>query len=127
MTPRVLLIVAGVSGAVAVALGAFGAHALAEAVPPERLETWRTASVYHLVHTLALGLAGVMGRLGWRTGAARGLFLVGIVLFCGSLYALVLLDQPLLGAVAPVGGVAFIAGWAALAVASWRERPDDAP
>ena len=102
-------------GALGVALGAFGAHGLEDAVSPDRLETWRTGAQYHLAHALAAVVAGWLG-----APRAAGLFLTGIVLFSGSLYALVLLDLAVLGAVAPVGGLAFIAGWAALAVSLWR-------
>ena len=119
MTPRGLLVAAGLSGALAVALGAFGAHGLAESVTPERLATWRTAALYHLAHALAMGLAAALAPQ-WSTRRAGTLFLVGTVVFCGSLYALVLLDLPVLGAVAPVGGLAFIAGWMSLAWAGWK-------
>lgn len=119
-----IVTVAGALGALAVGLGAFGAHALREAVPPERLGTWQTGASYHLAHALAAALAGVVAA--WKgSGAAvwaGRLFLIGIVLFSGSLYALVLLDLDVLGAVTPLGGVAFIAGWIALAVAAWRIR-----
>jgi uncharacterized membrane protein YgdD (TMEM256/DUF423 family) len=104
--------VAAGMGATAVAAGAFGAHALAARVTPERLATWHTASTYHLVHAvvlLALALSPVPRRL------SGGLFTAGILLFSGSLYALVLLDQPWLGAVTPLGGLCFIAGWLSLA------------
>ena len=125
MTAERLAAVAAGLGALAVALGAFGAHALADAVAPARLDTWRTAASYHLVHALAGVAAGLLA--GWRpsraaTWAAR-LFVAGVVLFSGSLYALVLLDLAVLGAVAPLGGLAFIAGWLALAAALWRGGP----
>lgn len=114
--------VGAVSAAVAVASGAFGAHALREAVSPERLATWQTGASYHLAHALALVVAGLVSALtGQRAaGVAAALFLAGTVLFAGSLYALVLLDAGWLGAVTPLGGVAFIAGWAGLAVAAVR-------
>ena len=113
---RGLLLPAGF-GATAVAAGAFGAHALADHVTPERLETWRTAAHYHLVHAavlLALELAPTPRVLPVR------LFALGILLFSGSLYLLVLLDIPVLGAVTPFGGVAFIAGWLSLARSAAR-------
>jgi uncharacterized membrane protein YgdD (TMEM256/DUF423 family) len=98
--------IAAVLGALAVAAGAFGAHGLAGHVPPERLDTWKTAAAYQLAHSIVLlVLAERRHRLPFV------LFTVGIVLFSGSLYALVLLDQPLLGAITPLGGVAFIIGW----------------
>jgi uncharacterized membrane protein YgdD (TMEM256/DUF423 family) len=120
MSARGLLIAAGLSGAVAVALGAFGAHGLAEAVSPERLVTWRTGASYHLAHALGMAVAALGAQAGWRTELAGTLFLVGTVLFSGALYALVLLDLPVLGAVAPLGGASFIAGWLGLAWAGWR-------
>ena len=111
-------------GAVGVALGAFGAHALEDAVTPDRLETWRTAAQYHLVHALAGVVAGALAAVSSSRAAlwAARLFVVGVALFSGSLYALVLLDLGVLGAVAPLGGGAFIAGWGLLGVALWK-RP----
>lgn len=113
---------AALAGALAVALGAFGAHGLEGAVPDYRLATWRTGATYHLVHALAAALAGVLAVLGASDAAlwAGRLFLAGVLLFSGSLYGLVLLDLPVLGAVAPLGGLGFIAGWGALGVAAWR-------
>ena len=99
-----------VSGALAVALGAFGAHGLRARVPAELLATWGTASQYHLLHALATCLAGCCG-----AQTAGTLMLAGQALFSGSLYTLVLTGQRRLGAVTPVGGAVLIAGWAALA------------
>lgn len=87
--------------ALAVAFGAFGAHALAD---NPRLDTWKTGALYHLVHAVALCLPNL-------PTATRRLLTAGIVLFSGSLYLLVLLDLPVLGAITPLGGVSFIAGW----------------
>lgn len=114
---RLFLVAGALSAAVAVVAGAFGAHALEGAVPPERLATFEKAARYEMYHALALLLVGWMSR---RPGGRRlrwtgGLFLAGTVLFSGSLYLLVLTDAPWLGAVTPLGGVAFIAGWLALA------------
>ncbi len=100
---------------VSVALGAFGAHGLREMVTPERVATWETGARYLTYHGIGLLWIGLalhvgMGRASLLVWAAR-LFGAGCALFCGSLFALVLLDLPILGAVAPVGGVAFIAGW----------------
>ena len=119
-----LVAVAAVVGGLMVAAGAFGAHALADAVPADRLEVWRTAAGYGQVHALAAVLAAlVAGQTGARAALRAGwLFLVGVALFSGSLVALVLLDLPVLGAVTPLGGVAFLAGWGALAWAGWRVR-----
>ena len=120
--PWRLVAVAASLGALAVALGAFGAHGLRALVSPERLGTWETAAAYHLAHALAAALAGAVAAV---TGSdlalwASRLFLAGVLVFSGSLYALVLLDLPVLGAVAPIGGLALIAGWSLLAVAAWR-------
>jgi uncharacterized membrane protein YgdD (TMEM256/DUF423 family) len=91
-----------VLGALAVATGAFGAHALGD---DPRVDTWETAAHYHLIHALAMWVAPRL--------AAR-IFAAGILLFAGSLYALVLLDAPRLGMITPLGGLAFIAGWLAM-------------
>ncbi|ETW06494.1 hypothetical protein H310_02737 [Aphanomyces invadans] len=102
--------VAAVSGAAAVAFGAFGAHALQSRVKnPKRIKTWETASHYHLIHSVAL-LAVPLAR---RPNVAGGFLTAGIVLFSGSLYTLVLSDQAKLGIITPFGGLAFIAGWLA--------------
>lgn len=112
------LAAAAVSGAVAVAMGAFGAHAIRDAVSDARLATWQTGAAYHLAHSVLAVFAAFWGRRSvWALRATR-FFLLGVLLFSGSLYALVLLDLPVLGAVTPLGGVAFIAGWISLAVAA---------
>lgn len=111
-------------GATAVALGAFGAHGLKSRVAPEMLAVWKTGAEYHLAHALALLAAGLACERwpgGW-TAAAGWLFVAGIVLFSGSLYALVLTGQRGWGAVTPLGGVAFITGWIALAFGAWRGK-----
>ena len=118
-TARLLLAASAIGGAVAVAAGAFGAHALRDAVAPERLEVWRTAAAYGLAHAVAGAFAA--SRPGVWARRAAALFLAGAVVFSGSLYALVLLDAAWLGAVTPLGGVAFIAGWLALATSALRE------
>ena len=117
-----LFALAAGSGALAVATGAFGAHALEGSVTPDRLETWHTAAAYALGHAAPALIASALAAWsGARTALwAAGLFLVGTVLFSGSLYALVLLDLPVLGAVTPLGGASLIAGWVALAWAGWR-------
>lgn len=124
-TARWLVALGALSGALGVAAGAFGAHALAGAVSPERLATFRTGAQYQQVHAAAMVLAGLAAawRPAWRGAARAGwLFLAGTLLFSGSLYALVLTDTPALGAVAPLGGVAFMAGWLVLAWTAWTDR-----
>lgn len=92
-----------------VVLGAFGAHGLGDQLRANgRVETWATATLYHLIHGLALFLVALL------PGRALGYywFLAGIFLFSGSLYALALTDISKLGAITPLGGLAFLAGWA---------------
>ena len=119
---RLFVAAGALSAGLAVAAGAFGAHALAEAVPPNRLDTFETAARYEMVHALALVLVGMLidRRADRRFRWAGWLFLAGTVLFSGSLYLLVLTDTPWLGAVTPFGGVAFISGWLVLASSAWR-------
>ena len=116
-----ILVAGSVFAALGVALGAFGAHALRERVSETLLGTWETAVFYHLVHALALVvLAAFAARLGAAAGWIAVLFAGGILLFSGSLYALVLTGVRPLGMITPVGGIALIAGWAWLAVAAWK-------
>jgi len=105
--------------AVAVGLGAFGAHGLKARLPAEMLAVWQTAVQYHAWHALgllAVGLAGFHVEGHWLK-AAGWLLLAGIALFSGSLYALALGAPRALGMVTPVGGLAFILGWLALGLA----------
>ena len=109
------IVIASVMGASAVALGAFGAHALKARLEPASLTTWSTAVEYHLVHALALLALALFGS---ATGRAIGLpafaLTVGIVLFSGSLYLLALGGPRWLGPITPLGGLCFIGGWLAL-------------
>ncbi len=118
--PRLFLILGAVVAGLGVALGAFGAHGLT--VTPERLETFKTGVQYHLIHALALLVVSWAATQwpGWAVHASGYLFLVGIVLFSGSLYVLVLTDTSWLGAITPLGGVAFIVGWGLLAWGAFR-------
>jgi uncharacterized membrane protein YgdD (TMEM256/DUF423 family) len=105
--------IAGVTGALGVLLGAFGAHGLKGRVTdPHLLEVWDTAARYHLLHALALGLVAVHPRRPTSAGVA---FVLGILLFSGSLYAMTLTGVRALGAVTPLGGLSFITGWVLLA------------
>ena len=111
--------------ALAVALGAFGAHALKSRLAPDMLAIWQTGVTYHAWHALALLALGLLMLHAPDTGPLRiaaWLFVAGIVLFAGSLYALALGAPRAVGAVTPLGGVAFIAGWIALAVGAWSMR-----
>ena len=115
---RTFLIIAGISGSLAVALGAFGAHALQSMLSPKDLATFHTGVEYQFYHTLALiGVALLARRNESRALQVAGyLFLTGIVLFSGSLYTLTLTDIRSLGMVAPIGGMSFIVGWIGLLI-----------
>ena len=117
MSARIAIIVGSAAMFVAVALGAFGAHALRARLTPDMTAVWQTAVQYHAWHALAVLAVGVL-LLQWpgqrSVEVAGWLFVAGIVLFSGSLYAMALTGVRGLGAVTPFGGVAFLAGWAAL-------------
>jgi uncharacterized membrane protein YgdD (TMEM256/DUF423 family) len=115
---RVLGVLGAVAGGLAVAAGAFGAHALRASLAPDRLQVFETAARYQLFHALALfgvalaldrGAAGAFRAAGW-------LFVAGEVIFPGSLYALALTGVRTWGAVTPLGGLCYLAGWGALAL-----------
>jgi uncharacterized membrane protein YgdD (TMEM256/DUF423 family) len=119
---RLFLALGALSAFVSVAAGAFGAHALRSRVAPDLLATFETGARYQMYHALGL-LAVAWAASRWPgalTSAAGWLLVAGTVLFSGSLYALVLSGVRALGAVTPVGGVAFLAGWALLAWAALR-------
>lgn len=111
-----------VFGGLGVALGAFGAHALQSTLTPEDLATFETGVRYQMYHALAL-LAVSWAGTQWEAatvGAAGWSFVIGIVVFSGSLYVLVLTGHRWLGAVTPIGGAAFLLGWGLLAWAALR-------
>ena len=112
------------SALVAVAAGAFGAHGLRERIPPDLLAVFETAARYQMYHALAL-LATAWAWTRWPVPAvslAGWSFAAGTVLFSGSLYLLALTGHHWLGAVTPLGGVAFLVGWGALAWGVWGRR-----
>ena len=116
-----------VGGFLAVALGAFGAHALRERISPEMLAVYQTGVQYHLVHALALLLVGLLRErltsASSLVSVCGALFGVGIVLFSGSLYVLAVTGIRAFGAITPLGGVCFLVGWALLAVAAMKQQP----
>jgi uncharacterized membrane protein YgdD (TMEM256/DUF423 family) len=120
MTARACLFIAAVLLAIAVALGAFGAHALKSRLTADMLAVYQTAVQYHAWHALGLLATGVL-MLQWPESTAlrwsAGLLLAGVLIFSGSLYGLALSGVRWLGAVTPIGGAAFIAGWLMLALA----------
>jgi uncharacterized membrane protein YgdD (TMEM256/DUF423 family) len=119
---RPWMLAGAVNGFLAVAAGAFGAHALKERLSPEYLQVFETAARYQMFHALALVAVGLLAtaRPGPLVDGAGWAMLAGIVLFSGSLYALALSGVRVLGAITPLGGLAFLAGWALLAVVAAR-------
>lgn len=119
---RRFLLLGALFGFLAVAAGAFGAHALRAELGPEMLAVFETGARYQMYHALGLvGVALVRAHLPGRLVATAGwLFVTGILLFSGSLYMLALTGTTWWGAVTPLGGVAFLAGWICLGVAAFR-------
>jgi uncharacterized membrane protein YgdD (TMEM256/DUF423 family) len=113
-----LIALGAINGGIAVAAGAFGAHGLKERISQHSLEIFETAVRYQMFHALAMILCAVIATSGART--AGWLFQAGILVFSGSLYLLALTETKWLGAITPVGGLAFLAGWAALAWSALR-------
>ncbi len=122
---RVFITIGALSGFLAVALGAFGAHSLRDRLSADMLQVFQTGVTYQMYHALALiGVGILLGRFSvdgsaWLT-ASGWLFIAGSVLFSGSLYALSLSGVTWLGAITPLGGVAFLLGWLAVAIGIWR-------
>ena len=121
---RIFLAIAAIFGGISVASGAFGAHALKERLSERSLEIFETAARYQMYHALALLLVALLLSRedpqptlvvsGWS-------FIIGILIFSGSLYALSLTNIKILGAITPLGGAAFLAGWGALAIAAFSK------
>jgi uncharacterized membrane protein YgdD (TMEM256/DUF423 family) len=119
---RLFLALGAIAAFIGVALGAFAAHGLKSRLDPAMLATFEIGVRYHMYHALALlGTAWAVTRWpGGATTAAGWLFVAGTVLFSGSLYALAVTGIRPLGAITPLGGVCFLAGWVALIVAAVR-------
>lgn len=122
MSDRHLVIAAAVCLLVGVAAGAFGAHGLKRILSVDMVQIWQTAVLYQLIHGLGmLGIAALSFRFDTPLLYWAGLLMLfGIVLFSGSLYVLALSGTKWLGAVTPIGGIAFIIAWALLALAAYR-------
>jgi uncharacterized membrane protein YgdD (TMEM256/DUF423 family) len=124
MNARLALTLAGIFMFAAVALGAFGAHALKDRLDPSMFPVWQTAVQYHAWHALALlGIGSLLLHFPQSRGLklAAWLFVAGNMLFAGSLYAIAATGARSLGAITPFGGAAFLAGWAVLAWSAWRQ------
>jgi uncharacterized membrane protein YgdD (TMEM256/DUF423 family) len=117
---RTFLLLGGLAGFIGVALGAFGAHALRARLPPEMLAVFETGVRYQMYHACAILIVALAAaRLdGWLIRTAGWSFAAGIVLFSGSLYVLALSRITVFGAITPIGGLAFRAGWACLIAAA---------
>ncbi len=122
MSQRTFAVLGAASGFIAVAAGAFGAHALKARLTPELLVVFETGARYQMFHALAL-IAAAWAATRWpglAASASGWCFVGGTVLFSGSLYALALTGTRAFGAVTPFGGALFLAGWLLLALAAWR-------
>ena len=122
---RIWWMIGSLAGFLAVALGAFAAHGLKQRLSEELLAAFETGARYQMFHALALlAVALLSGRAASpATSVAGWAFTLGILLFSGSLYLLALSGVRWLGAITPLGGVALLVGWAALAVAAWQTVP----
>jgi uncharacterized membrane protein YgdD (TMEM256/DUF423 family) len=114
-----LLFIAAINGFLSVCFGAFGAHGLETTLQPEQLETFRTGAQYHMYHSLAIFGSGLLDIQNPKERLPRisgYLFLLGIFFFSGSLYILGLSGLRSLGAITPIGGLFFLAGWSVICV-----------
>lgn len=127
-TFQYILLFAAVSGFIAVAFGAFGAHALAAKLTPERLQTWQTAVQYQFYHTLVLLALSLVGLFFSESISSPQLLvyacytaIAGILVFSGSLYILCLSGLSWLGAVTPIGGLFFLSAWVFLGIWAFKQ------
>jgi len=120
---KLFIIIGAINALLSVGLGAFGAHALEGRVEAKYIDTWNTAVQYQMFHATGIIVIGILignlpatGLLSW----AGWLMLVGIIFFSGSLYVLSLTGVSVLGAITPIGGVAFLAAWVCLIIAAMK-------
>jgi uncharacterized membrane protein YgdD (TMEM256/DUF423 family) len=122
---RSFMIIAAISGLIAVILGAFAAHGLKQTLSPSAVQTFQVGVQYQMYHALALLAVGILMHIkpGLPGLKASGIaYILGALLFSGSLYALALGAPRWLGPATPLGGLSFMCGWLLLAVAAWRLR-----
>lgn len=120
---KTILMIASILLAMAVALGAFGAHGLKSQLSTDMLQTFKTGVDYHFYHALGLLFIGILA-VSFPSDLIKWsaiLLTAGIVLFSGSLYALAISGIKWLGAITPLGGLSFIAGWVLLFLAVWKK------
>ncbi|MCB5236323.1 MULTISPECIES: DUF423 domain-containing protein [Niallia] len=120
---KAFIIIGAINALLSVALGAFGAHGLEGKIPEKYLETWKTGVTYQMFHSTGLILIGLLlgkfpesSLLNW----AGWLMFIGIILFAGSLYILAVTQIKILGAITPIGGVAFLTAWLLIIIAAWK-------
>lgn len=120
---KLFIIIGAINAFLSVALGAFGAHGLEGKVEPKYLEIWKTGVQYQMFHAAGMILVGILigqvqasSMLNW----SGWMMLIGTIIFSGSLYALTLSGIKVLGAITPIGGVAFLAGWVLLVLAAMK-------
>ena len=122
---KTFLLIAAINGFLAVALGAFGAHGLKEKLTPDLMAVYQTAVQYHFYHLLALMFTALLliqwPESTWLKVSGYG-FVIGIILFAGSLYLLAITGIRWLGAITPLGGLSFLIAWSAMAVAIFLQR-----
>ena len=123
---KIFMVIAAILGGLSVAAGAFASHALREKLSERALQIFETAARYQMYHAIALLLVALLlsrTESSQPTLVAAGwAFIIGVFMFSGSLYALSLTDIKVLGAITPLGGAAFLAGWASLAIAAWSYK-----
>ena len=125
VTSKWLLILGSINMFLAVALGAFGAHAFRASLPPDLMAVYQTGNQYHFYHALglfAVAVAAALFRPSRLFRLSGALILAGLILFSGSLYVLSLTGQRWIGMITPFGGTAFMIGWLLLAAGVWKGR-----
>ncbi|WP_438012991.1 DUF423 domain-containing protein [Psychrobacter raelei] len=115
--------IAAINLAMAVALGAFGAHGIKAIASPEQLAWWHTGAQYLFYHALGLLLVGLLIKLGYTTQTTAWLLQIGIIIFAGSLFAMTLGAPRWFGAITPIGGSLMIIGWVWLAITAFKLAP----
>ncbi|TCP66273.1 DUF423 domain-containing protein [Baia soyae] len=121
---RLFLLLGSINMALSIALGAFGAHGLKDKVAEKMIANWNTGAHYHMIHALGMLVVGILLSKVQSSGmltASGWLMLVGVVLFSGSLYVMAVTGVTKLGAITPIGGLAFIVAWVLVAVAVYKQ------
>ena len=124
--PQRFVLLGSLSAFLAVAAGAFGAHTLKTRLTPDHLAAFETAARYQMYHAFGLFVCASLADRGWSLAPRAGwLFIIGTLLFSGSLYLIALSGITRFGMITPFGGVAFLAGWLCLVICAWPRRVTD--